>query len=196
MKIKYSNLIKKLSLLVIVFTSCSCSNSAESDMKLTDELNTYSEQNLNNYQQANDDKNQFDSCIVEYVIDGDTVDVLTENDIIRVRIIGVDTPESVNRDESKNCLEGDVASNFTKEMLYSGREIFLEYDVEKTDTYGRTLAYIWLDNNVDTNSFDDFKHYNFGAILLQNTYCRAVYYEPNGKYKEWNEALDQKNFPN
>lgn len=192
---KNPTIIKNIFLIFLLFTTCSCSNKYEADAHKNEKFKVDSNDETSDFQQANDYKNHFESCIVEYVVDGDTVEVSTENDIIRVRIIGVDTPESVNQDESKNCYEGKVASDFTKEMLYSGREIFLEYDVEKNDIYGRTLAYIWLNNEVDTNSFEDFKLFNFGAILLQNTYCRAVYYEPNGKYKLWNERLDQDNFP-
>ena len=136
----------------------------------------------------------FQQAIVEYVYDGDTIEVLIDSQEIKVRMIGVDTPESVNEDETKNCEEGIIASDYTKSQLTEGKTIYLEYDEDLYDNYGRTLAYVWLSDDVNTNSFSDFKQYNFGALLLQNTYCKAVYYAPNGKYKEWYEQLDSHNY--
>ena len=127
------------------------------------------------------------------VVDGDTVIVVASKDELKVRMIGINTPESVHSDISKNTPEGIIASNYTKNALKEGMTIYLEYDVNDTDQYGRTLAYIWLSNNVDTSSFEDFCKYNYGAILLQNTYCEAKYYAPNDKYKDWYELLDKEN---
>lgn len=122
--------------------------------------------------------------------DGDTVVVNDGQENLTVRIIGVDTPESVHSDSSRNCEEGVIASDYTKAHLPAGMPVYLEYDEDRQDPYGRTLAYVWLSDNVDTSDYADFCKYNYGAILLQNTYCRAVYYAPNGKYKSWYKKLE------
>jgi len=134
----------------------------------------------------------FYSCRVQRVVDGDTICVIMDSsgEEVKVRFIGVNTPESVSGDESENCQEGTEAATFTTNFFSVGSEIFLEFDEETTDLYGRTLAYVWLSKDVNTDSFDDFCQYNYGAILLKNTYCEAVYYEPNGKYKDWYEQLE------
>ena len=129
-----------------------------------------------------------------YVIDGDTIEVQTEDEELRIRMIGIDTPESVNMDESKNCENGVIASDYVKSLLSENQIIWLEFDEDRQDDYGRTLAYVWLSNEIDTNNFDDFKNYNVGAIIMQNTYCRSIYYAPNGKYRSWYDQLDQKNY--
>lgn len=130
-----------------------------------------------------------DSVTIVYVIDGDTVIVNQNGKDIRVRLIGVNTPESVSRTE-ENTEEGYIASEFTKGYLQEGQTVWLEYDIQRTDKYGRTLVYIWLTDQVDCSSYDDFCTYNYGAILLQNTYCEAKAYLPNIKYREWYERLD------
>ena len=73
------------------------------------------------------------------VVDGDTI-ILSNGE--RVRLIGVDTPETKH---PKKPVEyyGKEASAFTKRMV-EGKEVRLEYDQQQRDKYGRLLAYIYL----------------------------------------------------
>ena len=81
------------------------------------------------------------------MIDGDTFLTVIDGEEIKVRLIGVDTPESVNEvNPEKNCKEGNIASDYTKKLL-AGETVYLEYDINKTDDYGRTLAYVYLDES-------------------------------------------------
>ena len=83
---------------------------------------------------------------VLYVIDGDTFITDIDGVETKIRLIGVDTPESVNEvNPEKNCEEGRIASAYTKELL-SDKNVWLEFDVQRNDDYGRTLAYVYLDN--------------------------------------------------
>lgn len=75
---------------------------------------------------------------VERVVDGDTI-VVTGGE--RVRLIGIDTPETVDPRRPVECF-GEQASTRTKELLPPGTRVRLELDVERTDRYGRTLAYV------------------------------------------------------
>ncbi len=136
------------------------------------------------------DSAALDEATVLYVVDGDTIVVDNNGNEEKIRMIGVNTPESVHSDESKNTPEGKEASDFTKTQLKEGMTVYLQYDEEKEDQYGRILAYIWLTDDCDLQNYDDFCKYNYGAVLLQNTHCEAVYYEPNGMYKDWYEKLD------
>lgn len=129
------------------------------------------------------------SASIQYVIDGDTVIVNKDGEEMKVRLIGVNTPESVSRTE-ENTEEGYIASEFTKGYLQEGQTVWLEYDIQRTDRYGRTLAYLWLTDQADRSSYEDFCTYNYGAILLQNTYCEAKAYLPNIKYRSWYERLE------
>lgn len=78
---------------------------------------------------------------VERVVDGDTIIVLIDGKSERVRLIGIDTPESVRPDYPVEYC-GREASQFAKELL-RGKSVRLEYDVERRDRYGRLLAYVY-----------------------------------------------------
>lgn len=73
------------------------------------------------------------------VVDGDTILFAPD---LRVRLIGVNAPESVKPDSPVEPW-GAEASDFTREFL-AGGAARLEYDRERTDQYGRTLAYVWV----------------------------------------------------
>lgn len=110
---------------------------------------------------------------VTYVIDGDTfMFVSQEGNEYKVRMIGIDTPESVHRDESKNTEEGKIASAYTKEKL-EGKEVTLELDVETEDQYGRLLAYVWVEGAM------------FNKILLDEGYAMLMTIPPNVKYVDY-----------
>jgi micrococcal nuclease len=76
---------------------------------------------------------------VQRVVDGDTL-LLTDH--TRVRLIGVDTPESVkpNTPVQPWALE---ASAFTKQFVADGL-VRLQFDRERTEQHGRLLAYVWV----------------------------------------------------
>jgi micrococcal nuclease len=75
-------------------------------------------------------------------VDGDTI-VL--NDVQKVRLIGVDTPETKHPNKPVEYF-GKEATEFTK-RLCEGKKVRLEYDWQKTDKYGRTLAYVFVLEN-------------------------------------------------
>ena len=105
------------------------------------------------------------------VVDGDTIVVSINGREERVRFIGVDTPESVNPDESKNTPEGKIASDFTKELLVN-HNVYLEYDVSPTDKYDRLLAYVYLED----------KETMAQEILLKQGLASTMTIQPNSKY--------------
>ena len=107
------------------------------------------------------------------VVDGDTIIVDIDGEETRIRFIGVDTPESVNPDESKNTDEGKEASDWTKELL-TNKSVYLEYDVDPQDDYGRTLAYVYLDDGKTM----------VNQLLLENGYAVTMTIQPNSKYAD------------
>src|SRR5215207_427262 len=79
---------------------------------------------------------------VTEVVDGDTIEISPAIEgKEEVRLIGVDTPETKDRDEGVEPY-GEEASNYAVTEL-EGEEIELEFDVERTDQYGRLLAYVY-----------------------------------------------------
>jgi hypothetical protein len=76
---------------------------------------------------------------VTRVIDGDTLKLSTGEE---VRLIGVDTPETKHPRKPVEYF-GKEASAFTKQLV-EGKEVRLEFDVQRQDKYQRTLAYVYV----------------------------------------------------
>lgn len=112
-----------------------------------------------------------DQYRVVRVVDGDTLILDIDNKEERVRLIGVDTPESVHPDASKNVKAGKIASDFTKSRL-EGEYVELEFDVQERDRYGRILAYVWHEGEM------------FNKLLLKEGYAQVATFPPNVKYVE------------
>jgi micrococcal nuclease len=82
-------------------------------------------------------------AVVVRVIDGDTLIVKLGEVDTTIRLLNVDTPEAKHPNKAVECL-GTEASRFLAELLPAGSAVELEYDGEKLDVYGRTLAGVWL----------------------------------------------------
>jgi len=76
------------------------------------------------------------------VIDGDTIDVRIGYKRQRVRLLGIDTPETKDPRKPVQCF-GREASDHTKHLLPRGTIVRLELDTEERDVYNRLLAYVW-----------------------------------------------------
>jgi micrococcal nuclease len=85
--------------------------------------------------------------LVTRVVDGDTIVVAG---VGTVRLIGVDTPETV---DPRSPVEffGKEASDFTRRMA-QGKVVRLEFDIQRTDKYQRTLAYAYLSDGIFLNA--------------------------------------------
>ncbi len=79
---------------------------------------------------------------VARVVDGDTVHITVDHATEIVRLIGVDTPETVDERKPVQCY-GPEASARTKVLLPPGTAVRLERDGEARDQYGRLLAYVY-----------------------------------------------------
>ncbi|MFX3623399.1 MAG: thermonuclease family protein [Ectobacillus sp.] len=105
---------------------------------------------------------------VTYVPDGDTIKVKVNGKEETVRMILVDTPETVHPSKPVQPF-GPQASNFTKQQL-GGQTVGLEMDVQERDQYGRLLAYVWLGDTL------------YNAVLLEKGFARVAVFPPNTKY--------------
>lgn len=110
------------------------------------------------------------ATVVTRVVDGDTVQVLFDGRELDVRLIGIDTPETVKPGDPVECF-GPEASAFTEDRL-EGREVRLEFDVERLDPFDRTLAYVWLGDEL------------FNETLVREGYALVTTFPPNVRYVE------------
>jgi len=97
---------------------------------------------------ALDDATLTANAVVEWIVDGDTIDVMIGDDEERIRLIGIDTPEIAHAssgDRPGNDAEcfGDEAKRFTESLIPVGTAVRLERDVVGRDDYGRVLAYVY-----------------------------------------------------
>ena len=76
------------------------------------------------------------------VIDGDTIDLRIGYDRERVRLLGIDTPETKDPRKPVQCF-GHEASDRTAQLLPKGTVVRLELDLEERDAFNRLLAYVW-----------------------------------------------------
>ena len=120
------------------------------------------------------------SGIVSKVVDGDTAVINVDGQDRRVRLLGVDTPETVHPNKPVQFY-GKEASNFTKQSL-TGRRVWLEYDASPLDRYQRHLAYVWLERPDSINE-NTIRRDMFNARLLLGGYAKVMIINPNRRYK-------------
>jgi micrococcal nuclease len=125
-----------------------------------------------------------EKAVVKKIFDGDTIAVISCGKYVKVRLIGIDTPE--NRENEKTLRDsgrsgkdvkiiisqGKQATAFVKSVLRKGDTITLEFDIEKHDKYGRTLAYVYLSDGRMLND-----------IIISSGYASPLTIAPNTKYK-------------
>ncbi len=109
---------------------------------------------------------------VEKVVDGDTIDVLIDNKTERLRLIGINTPETVDPRKKVQCF-GREASNKAKELL-EGQFASLESDETQgeRDKYKRLLRYVFLPDGT-----------NFNLFMIEEGYAHEYTYDEPYKYQ-------------
>ena len=119
---------------------------------------------------------------VDRVVDGDTLKLLIDGESVRVRLIGINTPESVAPEEGRNTDEGDDASAFVKSRLREGDDVWLMFDTEPYDRYDRMLAYVWTEVPEDFTDPDEVRTKMLNAFLADQGYAVVHAYRPNDAY--------------
>jgi micrococcal nuclease len=117
---------------------------------------------------------------VTRVIDGDTIEVNIEGQPTKVRLIGINTPETVDPRKEVECY-GKEASARLKELI-EGKKVTLEADStqQNTDKYGRLLRYVFLDKkNIDLQMVEE-------GYAFEYTYFMPYKYQAEFKTAEKN----------
>lgn len=159
------NMKKLIIFILILFISTCCVESIKSRYSPSIELNT---------------------VLVTKVIDGDTVDVMHNGEVEKIRLVGIDTPELYSDNNTKKWYGlpndhlkewGFKAKDYTIDRLYM-KEVNISYDLiqGKKDDYGRTLAYIIIDDK------------NFNLELVENGYARVYTEKKSDLYLKLIEA--------
>lgn len=115
------------------------------------------------------------------VIDGDTITVSINGTTDTIRIIGLNTPETVDPRKGVECF-GREASAFAKQTL-SGKTVYLEPDASQSerDKYGRLLRFVFLEDNSD-----------YGKVAIQEGFGYEYTYDLPYRYQtEYKRAQQQ-----
>jgi micrococcal nuclease len=107
-------------------------------------------------------------AVVVRVVDGDTLDVDLDGTKVRVRLLGIDTPETVDENRPVQCYGHEASAHLT-DLLPKGSVVRLERDAEARDRYGRLLAYLY---RVDDGLF-------VNAALIEGGYATTLSIAPN-----------------
>ena len=105
----------------------------------------------------------FETCRVTRIVDGDTIDC----DTTRIRLLLIDAPER------NQAPFGAQASDALARLIPVGSAIGLEYDVNRTDRFGRTLAYLHTTRGTLVNE-----------ALVRQGYAVPLVYAPNVRHVE------------
>ena len=106
------------------------------------------------------------------VVDGDTIDVSINGTVERIRLIGINTPETVDPRKSVECF-GVEASNKAKSLL-SGKKVILESDISQgeRDKYERLLRYVFFEDGT-----------SFNLLMIKEGYAYEYTYDTPYKYQ-------------
>jgi micrococcal nuclease len=108
------------------------------------------------------------------VVDGDTIVIKYQGTLEKVRMLCVNTPESVHPDKKQNIPMGKTASNYTKKRL-KGRYVDLEFEGPLRGNYNRLLSYIMVDGK------------NFNLELVRQGL--SPYYTKHGLSKKYDQEF-------
>jgi|SRR5690606_432608 micrococcal nuclease len=109
---------------------------------------------------------------VDGFVDGDTFWVLNaDSQRVKIRLIGIDAPENKNVFNKKKHPFGVHAKAYTDSILTKHSYLKLAFDVDSIDRYGRTLAYVYLNDGTFLNE-----------DLVKNGYATVMTISPNVKH--------------
>lgn len=119
------------------------------------------------------------------IVDGDTFVIRYEGKEEKIRLIGIDTPESranvkAGKDASRSgkdveaiVSQGRSAKRFVETLIATGTPVRVELDVQHRDKYGRLLGYIYLEDGRMLNE-----------EIIKAGYASPMTYPPNVKYEK------------
>lgn len=177
----YSLITTILAIIIVVFKISPAQEPANQgaspivSASTTTEMNPSSEETLIRVQNTSSTPTHPTNATVIRVADGDTLEAQMDgaSSTIKVRFLGVNTPETVDPRRAVECF-GKEASAFTKQLL-EGKRVLLKEDpqADNIDKYGRSLRNIFLEDGTDVN-----------ALLVRDGYAYAYVSFPQDKRRK------------
>jgi micrococcal nuclease len=157
-------------------------------IELTEQEEDKKEKQEGAWKEERESRHGLEQVTVGRIIDGDTFET---SDGRRVRLVGVNTPESTSRTEE----HGKEASRYTTSKL-EGKQVWMQKDVSDMDRYSRYLRIIWLEVPANDRNENEMRTKMLNADLVLNGYAEPSTYIPDVKYSAYfmkfaREARDQ-----
>lgn len=146
---------------------------SEDDTTPTEELvDTTTPQKDNNSEVTDNTEVLF--YAVTRVVDGDTIDLTINDKTERVRLVGIDTPETVDPRKSVQCFGKEASNEMTRLVL--GKKVSLRADSQSADrdVYSRLLRYAYLEDGTDID-----------ATMIKNGFAYAYVKYPFDRMEEF-----------
>lgn len=120
------------------------------------------------------------------VVDGDTFIVNVKGKHERVRLLNVNTPESVHPDGSRNTITGRMISAAVKKLLPPGTDVLLQNDegTDNRDRYNRLLRYMFIPGEITGSQVE---YINFNVWLVKTGW--SPYYTKYGQSKKYDKEF-------
>ena len=126
------------------------------------------------------DLKELQAVLLKRVVDGDTFIVEINGQNKRLRLIGIDAPESFSHhNENLRTVEGENVSRIVSALIEPGTTVWLQFDAEKYDQYDRILAYVYLDEKTMLNEL----FARFGLVKVKS-------YPPNTHFHDYLKELE------
>lgn len=109
---------------------------------------------------------------VTSVVDGDTIKVNLRGEVVTVRYIGMDTPETVAPNSPVQAYGPEATA--ANKRLVEGRTVLLEKDISETDRFGRLLRYVYVQDFTGETMVN--------AELVRLGFARVATFPPDVKY--------------
>jgi endonuclease YncB( thermonuclease family) len=110
------------------------------------------------------------------VVDGDTLIVAFNGTQPRLRLIGMDTPETVHPTKPVQCFGAEATARMQQIVNSVNGQVWLEKDVSETDRYGRLLRYVWLGPTPASPLLNE--------QLVAEGYAQVSTFPPDVKYQD------------
>ena len=184
MKSRLSIIVFLLSVFFLVLSGCS--STTPSTTTTQPNAQTASTQTSAQTQQESQQEAKSPISLIETkvtrVVDGDTIHASVNGKDESIRLIGVDTPETVKPNTPVQPY-GPEASAFSKAQL-TDKTVWLEKDVQERDKYGRLLAYVWTEQPTEISD-TEIRAKMFNAKLLLDGYGQLLTIAPDVKYVDY-----------
>ncbi|PRO65046.1 thermonuclease family protein [Alkalicoccus urumqiensis] len=165
----------RIILAAVILTGCQSGEEEKRSYEPPFELNTYEERM---------EQEEVRTAVVTHIVDGDTFDAVIEGSgEERIRPYMIDAPEICHAHDPPSCKPeswGDEASRFAEETLL-GETVYLEPDETPVDPYGRTLAYVYLEDGT-----------MYQELLLALGFAEMNVYPPDDRYERELNEVEQK----